>query len=194
MTQPARKPKERQCKAKGCENTFFQYDSLVTWCSPSCGASIAMEKLAKKEARKRMDVKRERIAAKLAFQQRDKSYQTKLTQRVFNQWIRLRDSGLPCISCGITYGQMHAGHYRSTGAAPELRFEPLNAHSQCAQCNTHKSGNIGEYRIGLIKKIGLDKVEWLEGPHAAKKYSCEELIELRAYYAKSIREHNSQPQ
>lgn len=119
---------------------------------------------------------------------KDKSHQTQLTQRKFNEWCRLRDKGLPCISCGITYGKMEAGHYRSRGAAPELRFEPLNVHSQCSQCNNSKSGNIGPYRIGLIRKIGIEKVEWLEGPHEPKKYTIEDLQELRKHYSRLIRE------
>jgi hypothetical protein len=84
-------------------------------------------------------------------------------QTVVNKFIRLRDKDEPCISCGRFHsGQWHAGHYRSRGACPELRFNEDNIHKQCAPCNTHKSGNQAEYRIRLIQKIGLARVEWLE--------------------------------
>ena len=183
-----RKPRQKKCRAEGCENTFEPFNSMQSWCSPECGTKIALAKLEKKQKADKAKIKRERIQMKKEFKLKDKPYQTKLTQAVFNKWIRLRDSGEPCISCGITYGKMEAGHYRSRGAAPELRFEPLNVHAQCSQCNNPKSGNIGPYRVGLIKKIGLEQVEWVEGPHDAKKYTCEDLIEIRAHYSKLIRE------
>ena len=107
-----------------------------------------------------------------------------------NKFIRLRDSSNYCISCEkvmneggyIGAGGVHAGHYRSRGACPELRFNELNIHAQCAQCNNERSGNIAEYRIRLIKKIGLDKVEWLEGPHEPAKYTIDDLKELIIKY------------
>jgi hypothetical protein len=89
-------------------------------------------------------------------------------------------------------GQIHAGHYRSVGAHPELRFEPDNCHAQCAQCNNFKSGNLTEYRANLIKKIGLQRVEWLEGPQEKRKFSIEELKELLTHY-KGLQDGNSHP-
>jgi hypothetical protein len=106
------------------------------------------------------------------------------TQRAFNAWIRQRDAGQPCISCGTTADvQYCAGHYRTTAAAPELRFEPLNVHLQCNRnCNMGKSGNLLGYRPKLIQKIGLAAVEWLEGPHEPKKYTIDDLKALTAHY------------
>ena len=113
----------------------------------------------------------------------DRSFHLKEAQKSFNRFIRERDKYLPCVSCGRFHeGQWHAGHYRTTAAAPELRYEELNCHKQCAPCNNHKSGNISEYRIELIKRIGEDKVDWIEGPHDPKKYTIEELKEIRATY------------
>lgn len=107
----------------------------------------------------------------------------KKVQMAFNAWVRIRDSELPCISCGRHHnGQWHAGHYLSTAARPELRFEPLNCWKQCAPCNTHLSGNIALYRAELVRRIGGEKVEWLEGPHAARKWTIEELMELQMHY------------
>lgn len=126
---------------------------------------------------------------KKRFKDNDKSYRTKCAQQAFNAFIRYNDRSDPCISCGRYHsGQYHAGHYRSTGAHPELRFEELNCHKQCAPCNNHLSGNIADYRINLIKKIGIDKVEWLEGPHEHKKYTCEELKEIETYYKQKLKE------
>jgi hypothetical protein len=110
-------------------------------------------------------------------------------QAAFNRYIRLRDHDKPCISCGRNHqGQWHAGHYRSVGACPELRFEELNVHKQCAPCNDHLSGNIVEYRRGLIERIGIDRVEWLEGNHEAKKYTIEEIRAIKAEYTRKAKE------
>ncbi|MBJ2237044.1 recombination protein NinG [Pseudomonas fluorescens] len=112
------------------------------------------------------------------------------TQHAFNAWIRARDAGQPCISCGTTADvQYCAGHYRTTAAAPELRFEPLNVHLQCNRnCNMGKSGNLLGYRPRLLEKIGAEAVEWLEGPHEAKKYTVEELKAMTAEYRAKTRE------
>ena len=113
------------------------------------------------------------------------------SQAAFNAWIRARDRGLPCISCDKPDDgshQRHASHYRSRGACPEIAYEPLNVHTSCAQCNTMKSGNILEYRIRLVKKIGQAAVDWLEGPHEAKRYTIDELKEIKARYRRLLRE------
>jgi hypothetical protein len=111
-------------------------------------------------------------------------------QRAFNTWIRLRDAGQPCISCGTTADvQYCAGHYRTTGSCPELRFEPLNVHLQCNKnCNLEKSGNIVGYRPRLLGKIGCHNLAWLEGPHEAKRYTIEDLKTITAEYRAKTRE------
>jgi len=112
----------------------------------------------------------------------------KEAQPEFNKYIRLRDKGKPCISCQKNSGaKMNAGHYLSVGAHPELRFETLNCWLQCEKCNSFLSGNIARYRINLIELIGIDKVEWLEGPHEPKKYSIEEIIEIKDLYRAKLK-------
>lgn len=119
---------------------------------------------------------------------------TQETQREVNKWIRWRDRNEPCISCGkppSAPGQWHASHYRSTAAAPELRFDEDNIHKSCAKCNDHLSGNLVPYRIALIAKIGIERVERLEGPHEPKRYRAEDLIELRKAFVSRLREEKS---
>jgi hypothetical protein len=82
----------------------------------------------------------------------------------------------------------NAGHYLSTGARPELRFEPLNVHLQCEQCNTYLSGNLINYRVGLIQRIGLAEVERLEGPHPPAKLTIEDLRAIRDDYRRKLKE------
>jgi hypothetical protein len=113
----------------------------------------------------------------------------KEAQAAFNAWIRERDIGLPCVSCGRHHnGQWHAGHYRTVGGNPELRFEPLNVWRQCAPCNNHKSGDIVNYRLELVRRIGAEKVAWLEGPHEPRKHTVEEIKTIKAEYRAKTRE------
>ena len=109
-------------------------------------------------------------------------------QDVFNTFIRTRDKDKPCISCGTFTGKMNAGHYKSVGGSPELRFNELNVHKQCEYCNTHLSANLIEYRIGLVKRIGIDKVEFLERKdHAPLKLTVDEIKEQIKVYRDKIK-------
>lgn len=132
-------------------------------------------------ARREIKVRKEKL--------KSRAEHLKDTQIAFNAWVRERDAELPCISCGRHHqGKYDAGHYRTVGSNPALRFEPLNCHRQCSPCNTQLSGNIVNYRIALVKRIGAEQVEWLEGPHEPKKYTVEELKALTAKYRAKTRE------
>jgi Bacteriophage Lambda NinG protein len=109
-------------------------------------------------------------------------------QDVFNTFIRTRDKDKPCISCGTFTGKMNAGHYKSVGGSPELRFNELNVHKQCEYCNTHLSANLIEYRIGLVKRIGVEQVEFLERKdHAPLKLTVDEIKEQIKVYRDKIK-------
>lgn len=110
-------------------------------------------------------------------------------QTVFNRYIRMRDQNRPCISCGRHHnGQYHAGHFRSVGACPELRFNEDNVHKQCSVCNNHKSGNQQQYRLGLLERIGEARLEFLEASHPPQKLTIEEIDVLRKEYLQKIKE------
>lgn len=145
------------------------------------GKETARKSLAQVE-RREIKVRKEKL--------KSRADHLKDAQRAFNAWIRARDAGQPCISCGTTADvQYCAGHYRTTGSCPELRFEPLNVHLQCNKnCNLSKSGNILGYRPRLLEKIGAEAVEWLEGPHEPKKYTVEQLKAMTAEYRAKTRE------
>lgn len=145
-----------------------------------------MQVVAKNKATKaRKEARAHREAREAA---KPRSWFMKAAQVAFNKWVRLRDADRPCISCGTTNAKWDAGHYRSVGSNPALRFEPLNNHKQCAQCNQHKSGNAIEYRIGLIARIGQANVDWLEGHHEPKHYTVDDLKAIRAEYTRKAKE------
>ncbi|MCS3467104.1 hypothetical protein M2401_000825 [Pseudomonas sp. JUb42] len=180
-----RTPRKKKCAH--CTEAFQPSRVGQKVCSPACAIALPPENLV--QARKALaDVgRKEHRAAKERVKSRADHMQD--TQRAFNAWVRERDALLPCVSCGRHHqGKYDAGHYRTVGSSPALRFEPLNCAKQCVPCNQHKSGNVVNYRIELVKRIGIANVEWLEGPHEPKKYTIDELKALTALYREKSRE------
>jgi len=166
MTQSRSKPlKLKKCKV--CKIQYPPRTSLQKVCSPTCALELNRQNKMKEfdaETRRRKQAIKTR------------SEWMKDAQKVFNEYIRERDKKKRCISCGTnSAGQWDAGHYRSVGSSPELRFNTYNCHKQCSVCNDHLSGNIVNYRPRLLKKIGQERLEWLEGPHEAKHYTIDDI-------------------
>jgi hypothetical protein len=177
----------RPKKCRECLTEFTPSRPLQVACGVAC--ALALTKAKNEKARKSLD-RQERAETRQAREKlKSRSDHMRETQKVVNEFIRLRDQHLPCVSCGRFHeGQWHAGHFRSAGGHPELRFEPLNIWRQCAPCNTHKSGDLANYRIELVKRIGAEKVEWLEGPHEPRRYTIDDLKAIKAHYRALIRE------
>lgn len=177
--------KAKRCKY--CRESFVPARPLQSACGVQC--AIALTNAGKEKARKAKEARELQEHRQAKERIKTKGEHAKEAQAAFNEFIRLRDESLPCVSCGRFHdGQWHAGHYRTVGANPELRFEPLNVWRQCAPCNNHMSGNVVNYRIELVKRIGADMVEWLEGPHEPKRYTIEDLKAIKAEYRAKIRE------
>lgn len=170
-------PKPKKCKI--CPNTFQPINSLQKVCSPKCAIDYTREQQKKKD---RKELRQRKQALKT------KSDLLKEAQYEFNRYTRLRDERLPCISCGRFHeGQYHAGHYRTVGSVPELRFHPWNCHKQCSTCNNYLSGNLVEYRRNLEKRIGKKNLGWLEGPHQPQHWTREDIKEIKQYYREKIK-------
>jgi hypothetical protein len=103
----------------------------------------------------------------------------KAVQNLVNRYCKLRDIKDGCISC--TKGKSEqGGHFINQGSCYFLRYNLDNIHGQCVSCNHFKRGNLLEYRIRLVQKIGEDRVKWLEAHrHEQKKWTREELEEIR---------------
>ena len=103
-------------------------------------------------------------------------------QKAFNTFIRNRDKEHGCISCET--GQVeNAGHYLSQGNHSKVRFDENNVHGQCIRCNKYLHGNLINYRINLVKKIGASAVEYLENNgKGVKKWTREELNDIIKKY------------
>ena len=186
--------KPKRCKQCGTE--FVPMRSTAIACSYRCAKAwvdARSEKLAKQ---------REQIAKKIDRQltkERKEALKTrndwiKETQVAFNAYIRERDKDQTCICCGKPLGEsklgggFDCGHYRSTGSAPHLRFNEDNAHGQTKFCNRYRAGNAVDYRLGLIKRIGLERVEALEADNEPRKWTIDELKELKQKYKLKLKE------
>ena len=181
--------KPKSCRI--CEKEFSPYTSLQKACSVKCAMEYARRDREKVSKRERRTAEREKRQKRKHDKDRIKTRSEWLreAQTAFNAYIRERDSGKPCISCGRYHnGQYHAGHYRTVKAAPEVRFHPFNCNLQCAPCNNHLSGNVVEYRIRLKEKIGTENLRWLEGPHNIQKYTIEDAKEIKQYYKTLMKE------
>lgn len=177
----------KQKKCKVCRTAFTPTKPMQRVCGLQCALSLASAAKAKRE-RSQASQERKETKAKLE-KLKSRADWAKEAQAAFNRWVKLRDADKPCISCGRHHtGQYHAGHYLSRGARPELAYEPLNVHKQCAPCNTHLSGNVALYRRNLVQLIGPEKVEWLEGPHEPKHFSVDDLKDIKAKYTALARE------
>ena len=184
-------PKCRYCKKK-----FESFSSLDRFCSVEHAiAYLATPEGVEKHKKVKAKMSRERrTAQKEALKTR--SQWIKDLQRAFNEFIRLRDSEQPCISCDVTNeelaekwkgGKWDAGHYRSVGSAPHLRFTESNCHKQCKKCNNYESGNHVEYRKRLIERIGMEALEKLEAEQEPLKIRIDEIKERLKHYRAEVR-------
>lgn len=176
-------------KCKVCRSEFAKRSMTHKCCTPECAEIFGREQTKKQVAKKEREetkVRKEKLK-RLADWIAD-------AQVVFNKFIRLRDAGLPCICCGRVAtkgsigGDYDCGHYRSRGSAGHLRFHEDNAHAQLKQCNRWGAGRAVDYRIGLIHRIGLERVEALEANNIPHKWTIEEVKGIIATYKRKIKE------
>ncbi len=167
-------------KCTVCKSPYIKRSMTHKACKPECAQIVAQRKREKGE-------RKELAAGRLALKSR--SAWLAEAQVAFNSFIRARDAHLPCISCGRFHtGSYDAGHYRSVGSMPALRFDEDNCHRQCVPCNQHKSGNVVEYRIGLVARIGNERVARLEGPQEPAKYTIDYAKAKKAEYKAKLKQ------
>lgn len=182
--------KPKRCKV--CRSEFVPTKPMQSVCGLQCALSLASAAKSKRERaqasqeRKETNAKLEKLKTRVEW--------IAEAQAAFNRFIRLRDAGKPCICCGkpmgptVPGGAVDAGHYRSRGSAPHLRFDERNVHAQRKQCNRYASGNVVGYRLGLIERIGLDAVEALESDQTQRHYTLDDLKAIKAKYTALARE------
>ena len=191
MAIPKKPRKCRHCKQM-FQPTYCGQNTCSFECKVALGVFFAERSKAKREKAERIA---EIASTKILREKlKTKSEWMREAQAAFNQFIRLRDqlAGHPCISSGKPLdwsgNNVDAGHYRSIGSAPHLRFDERNCHAQSKKDNRYLSGNAVDYRIGLIARIGLEEVESLEADQTPKKYTIAELRAIKAHYVAKLKE------
>lgn len=178
----------RQCKAK-----FEPRNSLQVVCSLDCAKLIGQKKTVRDAKTAQMAQKRELIKEKQANRKRllelqSLGYFKGKAQDALNKWVtHARDKDRPCISCGKHKRYYDAGHYLARSIRPELALTEININKQCVYCNQYSKNAHHAYRVALIEKIGLDKVELLEGPHEPAKWSKQDLIDTEKKYKELLK-------
>lgn len=134
--------------------------------------------------------------ARVREKQKTRSQWLSEAQSAFNRYVRWRDRNDGCISCGKHVqnkygGNWDAGHFRSRGSAPHLRFHLWNCHKQCARCNRFMSGNTAEYRIALIQKIGSTKVLALESLQNIANHDIVYLKRIKSIFTRLLKQREN---
>jgi len=123
---------------------------------------------------------------------------------VCHQYIRERDrdgNHFTCISCGQIkliktengHSNYHAGHFKSAGEYPMLKYDEVNINGQCIQCNHFKSGNVHLYSESIIKKWGRAQYNRINAiasysNRVGKKWDKIELAEIIKYYSRKLKD------
>jgi hypothetical protein len=180
-----KKPTKRKCKV--CQNVFDIQQPLQAVCSFTCAIEHSKKLKANKEAnewKKTKAVLKEKVKTLTEYKNE--------ARRVFQKFIRLRDTLQPCISCGTyTAQQYDGGHYKKAEIYSGVVFHEMNCHKQCRKCNNYLNGNELMYREGLIKRYGLDYVEQIENyayKTRQKKWTREELIAKKLHFEIKLKE------
>ena len=167
-----------------CQKEFTKQRMGQVVCSPKC--AVKVPKVTRQKEKTLVTKRKEALKTARDY--------IKEVQTVFNAYIRERDKHELCICCnqflssGDVGGAYDCGHYRSVGSAPHLRFDERNAHGQRKQCNRWGAGRAVDYRIGLIRRIGLAQVEKLEADQTVKKWGIADLLELKAQYKQKLKD------
>jgi len=175
--------KDPRIKVKVCKQCgvkFTPSKPLQSRCGVECAIEAAKVSRTKKD-RAELRQAKERLKSRGDW--------AREAQAAFNAFIRERDkqAGYGCISCGARQGKENAGHYRSVGSCPSLRFEEIQVHLQCERCNSYLSGNLINYRSALILRVGQLKVDWIEGTQEHKHYSIDDLKAIKALYKSKLK-------
>jgi hypothetical protein len=178
--------KPKKCKI--CKEPFTPIRPL----QPTCNEYECKLKYAVEHANKAIEKKKKAEKKVLKEKVKTLSDYMKEAQEVFNKYIRLRDKGQPCISCGAKEYTPSCGHYYPSGKYKSVTFDEDNCSVQCWwYCNSKMSGNLINYRVGLIAKIGQERFEQLEQrAKQIKQWKKHELIELIETYKLKIKELN----
>jgi hypothetical protein len=171
------KPKKTK-KCKHCKEVFTPFKTTQKYCTKTKCLTVFVNEEKQKAWKKRK--------ADLIEDSKTLSSYLKEAQKAFNTFIRLRDRGEPCISCGKIFSSgeiVHASHLKNAGHHYNVRYDEDNVWVSCVKCNTFLGGNEDNYKIRLIKKIGQERVDRLDRIcNITRHFTKEELKEIEKKY------------
>lgn len=189
---------KRLCK--NCKVYYPQsphYPHFRNWCSPECQKGLAMkalDKVRQKQRQAALQLKKKKSRAKTKELKKewglDKGRREEAARIACHEYIRERDKGQPCICCGEPLGNgYHAGHFYESGQYSFVRYREENIHGQRAMCNLYKGGDSGLYRERLIKKIGIERVQWLDDNKSnVTRRTSDDYREIEKYYKDKLKQ------
>lgn len=118
----------------------------------------------------------------------------KKLDKVFSEYIRLRDADengiCTCITCGAKHHwkNMDNGHFIKRQHM-SLRYNEINCNAQCRKCNWLGQGEDVKYAAALQKKYGPDIVEkLLLAKNKTVKFTQFEIDQMTKYYTEKLKE------
>ena len=166
-----------------CKGEFTPFSTTQRVDTPTCAIEWNRQKDLKKQ-RKANNLK------KRIFYANDIKIRKDAAKKACHKYIRERDKRNNCICCDRGLGKnFDAGHYLESGNNPNIRYDEDNINGQAVYCNQYKGGDSGDYRKNLILKIGLERVERLEGMKGGTiKRTAKDYKEIEVYYKRKSRE------
>ena len=187
--------KKKKCKE--CRKSFQPFNSMTKACSVKCALALVS-----KEKERKFNAETRKLKDKI------KTLNELLSeaQDAFNKYIRIRDQGKPCPSCGRsedeiiaaqgwkTGGAFDAGHYRSRGAASQLRFNLIQVWRECKSCNggggkySHKDHTKTQrYRATLVERLGEERVAQIDNDNRQSRYTKEYARRVKRIFSRRAR-------
>jgi hypothetical protein len=171
------KAKRKRCK--NCNELFTpQYRTTQRACSMKCALNIAKENKKKQISDLEKLIKEDKETKSL-------SSEIAKTRTLVHKYVRLRDTGKPCISSGIPWQKdFEAGHCFSQKSYNALRFDLDNIHGQSINANRFKDGDEQNYLLNLPHRIGKERSEALKkreelSKRYTKQWTRTELKQIR---------------
>jgi hypothetical protein len=189
--------KEKKCKGQSNAISFQGCGKLVNVAFRKYGlcSSCYAEFLTETEVGKLILSKALNKAQKprIELEKADKEHKEKkgisgallITKTVVHAYVRKRDQGKPCISCGCNWNpEFEAGHHYSANSFTTLKFNLDNIAGQCFFCNNKLEGNFSNYALNLPKRIGVERYNELVrlasiDKQFSKVWDLENLKEIR---------------
>lgn len=164
-------------KCKVCKSEYIKRSITHKTCSVEC--SLIYIESEKKKAYRKEHIKR-------TVDLYTRSDWIRMAQIEVNRYVRIRDqlAGHRCICCNepldFDGSQVDAGHWRSTGSAPHLRFDTFgNISAQRKHCNRWRAGRAMDQEPIIRERWGDDVADAILADQQSRKWSIAELIEIR---------------